>query len=95
MSSTSNEVCELFDGKKVVRLEGTKPLIQELIYAGEWYDLKEARTSGEILINHESGGEDKRARPRRLEEGEERAVPPNQRMQNPSLSWPGYQARIG
>jgi hypothetical protein len=39
MSSTSNEVCELFDGKKVVRLEGTKPLIQELIYAGEWYDL--------------------------------------------------------
>lgn len=83
MSSTSNEVCELFDGEKVVRLEGTKPLIQELIYAEKkWYDLKEAGTSEKILRsltmkNRESGGEDKRPGPRRLEEGEEGAVPPN------------------
>jgi hypothetical protein len=33
MSSTSNEVCELWDGDKVVRLEATNPLIQELIHA--------------------------------------------------------------
>jgi len=65
MSSTSSEVCELWDGEKVVRLEATKPLIQELIYAeGAWYDLKKAKSK--ILENSkdtntkgcESGGRD-------------------------------------
>ena len=42
LSSTSNEVCELWDGKKVVRLEAEKPLIRELIYfEDEWYKLSE------------------------------------------------------
>jgi hypothetical protein len=41
LSSTSNKVCELWDGKKVVRLEAEEAPIQELIYFNEkWYNLK-------------------------------------------------------
>lgn len=49
LSSTSRDVCELWDGKKVVRIEATDPFIQLLLYFGEkgekverWYNLKEA-----------------------------------------------------
>jgi ankyrin repeat protein len=48
-SSTSNEVCERYDGKKVIRVETRDPLITEVIYAKEkWYDLKGAEDD-EIL----------------------------------------------
>ena len=41
LSSTLNKVCELWDGKKVVRLEAEEAPIQELIYFKEnWYNLK-------------------------------------------------------
>jgi hypothetical protein len=44
LSSTSIEVCELWDGEKVVRLEETKPLIQELIYVDKhWYSLRDPK----------------------------------------------------
>lgn len=44
LSSTSNEVCELWDGEKVVKLEETKPFIQELIYVDEkWYNLRDLK----------------------------------------------------
>ena len=79
MSSTSNEVCELCDGKRVVRLEAAKPLIQQLIYADDkWYNLKEAASSKKIFLslnmkNRELGGADKGPGPRCLEEGGEGA----------------------
>jgi hypothetical protein len=50
LSSTSEKVCELWDGEKVVRLETEEAPIRELVYCGEeWYNLREAEKKG-ILI---------------------------------------------
>ena len=56
-SSTSNEVCERWDGDKVMRVEMKDPLIKELIYAGGiWYDLKSAAEAG-IVTNTKNDAE--------------------------------------
>ncbi len=50
LSSTSDEVCEKWDGENVVRIEAKEPFIQELIYLqGNWYDLGKALKSEVIL----------------------------------------------
>jgi hypothetical protein len=51
--STSNDVCERWDGEKVMREETKDPLIKELIYSdGEWYDLKRAEEKGVLTGTH-------------------------------------------
>jgi hypothetical protein len=51
--STSNDVCERWDGAKVMRVETKDPLIKELIYSdGEWYDLKRAEDEGVLTGTH-------------------------------------------
>jgi hypothetical protein len=54
MSSTSKEVCELWDGQKAVRLAAANPIIQELIYLdGELYNLEDAE--GRVLLTKKDG----------------------------------------
>jgi hypothetical protein len=55
-SSTSKEVCELWDGHTVVRLTAANPIIQELIYLdGEWYNLEDAKSKN--LLTKKGGGD--------------------------------------
>lgn len=80
LSSTSRQVCELWDGKKVVRSEAAKPSIQELIYFNEkWYTLGDAMLHG-ILLNSKDTNTKKPERRREDEENlleKEDTLPPN------------------
>ena len=72
-SSTSNEVCERWDGTKVIRLETKDPLIKELIHTeGKWYDLNGAEN--EEIVTRSTTSESQNDAERRIDHP---AVPPN------------------
>jgi hypothetical protein len=84
LSSTSRYVCELWDGQKVVRLEATDPLTQELIYVGEdgkageeWDTLSEAIDEGILMKKKRHGDRDVDVEKQQRPEPKDRSEPPN------------------